>query len=86
MAQFHFIETEIRRISLKMKLNLFVLLQEKLVNTMKTVEVAEYGKCQALVLSILDKFQFKGTVMRKSMWALNAHFSEETTMLPFIWV
>ena len=75
MAQFHFIETEIRRISLKMKLNLFVLLQEKLVNTMKTVEVAEYGKCQALVLSILDKFQFKGTVMRKSMWALNVHFS-----------
>ena len=29
---------------------------------------------------------FKGTVLRKSTWALNVHFSKETTTLPFIWV
>ena len=29
---------------------------------------------------------FKGTVPRKSMWALKVNFSEKTTVLPFIWV
>ena len=28
---------------------------------------------------------FKGTVPQKSMWALSVHFSEKTTMVPFIW-
>ena len=28
----------------------------------------------------------KGTVLRKSMWTSNVHFSKKTTMVPFIWV
>ena len=28
----------------------------------------------------------KGTLLRKSMWALAVQFSEKTTMVPFIWV
>ena len=28
----------------------------------------------------------KGTVPRKSTWAVDVHFSEKTTMVPFIWV
>ena len=28
----------------------------------------------------------KGTLPRKSTWALNVQFSEKTTMVPFIWM
>ena len=30
--------------------------------------------------------KLKGTLPRKSMWALTVKFSEKTTMVPFIWV
>ena len=33
----------------------------------------------------LDK-SLKGTLPRKSTWALNVQFSEKTTMVPFIWM
>ena len=33
-----------------------------------------------------DRHAIKGTLPRKSMWALNAQFSEKTTMAPFIWI
>ena len=29
---------------------------------------------------------FKGTLQRKSTWALNVQFSENTTMVQFIWM
>ena len=31
-------------------------------------------------------FNLKGTLPRKSTWALNVQFSEKTTMVPFIWM
>ena len=43
--------------------------------------------CKTKFSNINDKGHkiIKGTVPQKSTWAFNVHFSEKTTMLPFIW-
>ena len=39
--------------------------------------VGVYSNCYQII---------KGTLPRKSTWALNVQFSEKTTMVPFIWM